>query len=34
MDIQLRKLELNDIEMVRNWRNSDEVSKYYPEPER
>ena len=28
MDIQLRKLELNDIEMVRNWRNSDEVSKY------
>jgi UDP-4-amino-4,6-dideoxy-N-acetyl-beta-L-altrosamine N-acetyltransferase len=28
MDIKLREIELDDIEMVRNWRNSPDVSKY------
>lgn len=28
MDIVLRSVEEKDIEMVRNWRNSEEVSKY------
>ena len=28
MDIRLREIELGDIEMIRNWRNSSEVSKY------
>lgn len=27
-DIELRKLTIDDIEMVRNWRNSKEVSSY------
>lgn len=28
MDIQLKKLSLEDIELVRNWRNSKEVASY------
>jgi UDP-4-amino-4,6-dideoxy-N-acetyl-beta-L-altrosamine N-acetyltransferase len=28
MDIKLTKLTANDIELVREWRNSDEVAKY------
>ena len=28
MDIKLRKVESGDIETIRNWRNSEDVSKY------
>ncbi len=28
MDIKLREIKLDDIEMIRNWRNSPDVSKY------
>jgi len=28
IDVVLKKLDINDIELVRNWRNSSEVSKY------
>lgn len=28
MDIQLKKLSIEDIELVRNWRNSNDVARY------